>query len=106
MVLIYEFMKFMSVSLIAANMNYINQNLHAFRRNDPWSSETLRAKVRFDRLGNMERINVLNWSQNDHVQNIFLKSLKNIKSIPNPPRAFVQNKKYFNLYFNLIVNGK
>ena len=93
-------------SLITTNINYINQNPHAFRRKNPWSSEILKAKVRFDQLGNMERINVLNWSHNDHIQNIFLRSLKNIKSIPNPPRAFVQNKKHFNLYFNLIVNGK
>ena len=90
-------------SLITSHINYIKQNPHAFQQGFLPSAEILRAIVRFDHLGNMQKINVLRWSQNDDIQNIFLKSLENIKAIPNPPQSLVKNQRHFDLYFNLIV---
>ena len=90
-------------SLVTSHINYIKQNPHAFHQGFLPSAEILRAIVRFDHLGNMQKINVLRWSQNDDIQNIFLKSLENIKAIPNPPQSLVKNHRHFDLYFNLIV---
>ena len=90
-------------SLITSHINYVKQNPHAFQQGFLPSAEILRAIVRFDHLGNMQKINVLRWSQNDDIQNIFLKSLENIKAIPNPPQSLVKNHRHFDLYFNLIV---
>ena len=93
-------------SLMMTAHHYLNQNPHAtidFKKLYP---ETLRAKVRFHAWGKIKTVSILRESRNDHLQNIFFQALKGIKSIPNPPRAFVQDRDDFTLYFNLVIKNR
>ena len=90
-------------SLVSTHSTYLTKNPHVNLSN--LSPEKLRAVVRFDQEGNIQHIKMLRWSKDDNIQSIFQNSLEGIKSIPNPPKAFVKNKDHFDLYFNLIIKG-
>lgn len=90
-------------SLITSHLNYVNANPTAKFQNV--RRETLRAVLRFDKNGNVERIKVLRWSQNDDIQNVFQNTLEGIRAIPNPPKAFLSSRDHFDLYFSLVIQG-
>ncbi|MBT7608133.1 MAG: hypothetical protein HN576_00150 [Bacteriovoracaceae bacterium] len=65
----------------------------------------LTGRVTFDDQGNIVSIKMLKWSQSDEVQNLFEATLKEIRSLPNPPRALLQrDSKQLNIYYQLQIN--
>ena len=67
-------------------------------------SQHLIGKIIFDHKGNTVRIKIIKWSSDDHIQELFEDTLKGIHSIPNPPRAFVENDEEFTVYYHLKIN--
>ena len=62
-------------------------------------------KVVFDYKGNTIRIKIIKWSSNDYIQELFEDTLKGIHSIPNPPKAFVEDDEEFTVYYHLKINS-
>jgi hypothetical protein len=61
-------------------------------------------KVIFDKEGNIMRIKILRSSSNDDLHELFETSLKDIRSLPNPPKDLVKNREEFTIYYQLRVN--
>ena len=64
----------------------------------------LTGKVTFDREGNITVIKILRWSSDDNVQDLFEETLKAMKRLPNPPRAIVEDRDEFDIYYQLKIN--
>lgn len=64
----------------------------------------LTGRVTFDRSGNIVAIKILRWSQDDNLQKLFEETLKEIKSLPNPPNAIIGKDEQFNIYYQLKIN--
>jgi len=64
----------------------------------------LTGRVTFDKEGNIVRIKILRSSQNDDVHRLFEDTLRNIRSLPNPPKAIIEDKDQFNIYYQLKIN--
>ena len=64
----------------------------------------LTGRVTFDNSGNIIAIKILRWSQDDNLQKLFEETLKEIKSLPNPPKAIIGKDKQFNIYYQLKIN--
>ena len=67
-------------------------------------NQHLIGKIIFDHNGNIVRIKIIKWSSDDYIQELFEKTLKGIHSIPNPPRAFVEDDEEFTVYYHLKIN--
>jgi hypothetical protein len=67
---------------------------------------TLGAKLTFDQQGNLQKIKMTSWSENKDLQEFFAKVLGKLQSIPNPPKAYSQNKEHFNVNFKLFLNQR
>lgn len=67
-------------------------------------SLTLTAKVTFDKLGNIQKIQMVRWSDSKTIQDFFTKVIDGIQSVPNPPKDFVKNDETFNIYYTLKLN--
>lgn len=63
--------------------------------------QRMRGVIRFDKEGNVDRVKILKWVNNDVVQTIFHNSLVNIVAIPNLPKAFIEDREYFSMVFEL-----
>jgi hypothetical protein len=61
-------------------------------------------KVIFDKEGNIMRIKILRSSSNDDLHELFETTLKDIRSLPNPPKDLVKNREEFTIYYQLRVN--
>ena len=46
----------------------------------------------------------MRWSDDDGVQELFQNTLEGINALPNPPRALIQNKDQFSIYYRLNIN--
>jgi len=64
----------------------------------------LTGKVTFDKEGNIMRIRILRSSQNDEIHRLFETTLRNIRSLPNPPKAIIENRDQFDIYYQLKIN--
>ncbi|MCO4794098.1 MAG: TonB C-terminal domain-containing protein [Bacteriovoracaceae bacterium] len=64
----------------------------------------LTGRVTFDRNGNIVSIKILRWSQDDNLQKLFEETLKEIKSLPNPPKDILGKNEQFNIYYQLKIN--
>jgi hypothetical protein len=67
-------------------------------------SMTLTAKVTFDKLGNIQKIKMVRWSDSPAIQQFFTKVIDGIQSVPNPPKDFVKNDTTFTIYYTLKLN--
>jgi len=65
-------------------------------------NHVLTGRVTYDSLGHIVAIKILKWSSNDHIQELFDDTLKDLV-LPNPPVALVKNKE-FSIYFQLVFN--
>jgi len=63
-------------------------------------------KLTFDRNGNIISIKMIKWANDDLVQKLFLETLTNINAIPNPPKALLDNRGEFYIYFQLNINDQ
>ncbi len=86
-----------------SGMDYMKTNPNVQFKRDQILGEKMRGVVRFDKEGNIQRIKIIKWSSNDHLQNIFQTGLENLKAIPNPPRAFVEKQDYFDIVFGIEI---
>ena len=64
----------------------------------------LTGRITFDKEGNIVRIKILRSSQNDELHRLFERTLTNIRSLPNPPKAIIEDKDQFNIYYQLKIN--
>ena len=64
----------------------------------------LTGRITFDKEGNIIRIKILRSSQNDEIHRLFETTLRNIRSLPNPPKAIIEDKDQFNIYYQLKIN--
>ena len=82
-------------------MDSLNKNLDKSLKN---SSDVLSARVTFDRLGNIDRIKILKSSNDDNIHNLFEQALRGMSNLPNPPSAFIKNRDFFSIYYQLRIN--
>lgn len=64
----------------------------------------LTGKITFDYEGNITKIRIFRSSTNDDLHALFEETLKEIRSLPNPPKDLVKNKKTFDIYYQLNIN--
>lgn len=67
--------------------------------------QTLTGKVTYDKEGNIVAIKIIRWSDDDDIQYLFEKTLENIHSLPNPPKALVEKSGEFTIYYQLNFSG-
>lgn len=67
-------------------------------------AHSLTGRVTFDKEGNIVSIKIMRWSKNDEVQDLFEQTLKEIRSLPNPPKALLGKQEEFNIYYQLKIN--
>lgn len=95
-------------------LGYVNSFLSAYRSTlltAPQIEASLRnekhiltGKIVFDRKGNILRIKILRSSHNDNIHQLFEKTLKEIRKLPNPPKAVIEDREQFTIYYQLKVN--
>ncbi len=61
-------------------------------------------KLTFDGQGNIISIKMIKWDNDDLVQKLFEDTLVNIHAIPNPPKALLDDRGEFYIYFQLNIN--
>ncbi len=98
--------------------SYVNSFVSAYHRmiqNRPYllnqgsyfnSKEKMTGRVTFDREGNIISIKFLQWAENREIQELFENTLKGIKSLPNPPKALIQDNQEFAIYYQLYLNDQ
>lgn len=60
-------------------------------------------KLILDENGNIITLKIVQWSTDDLVQKLFDDTLMNIRALPNPPRALLDENKEFYIYFQLNI---
>ncbi len=81
------------------------KNRPLLKRSLQKESHSLAGRITFDQEGHIIAIKMIKWSNNDEVQNLFEQTLREIRSLPNPPKALLKNeKKEFNIYYQLRIN--
>ncbi|MCF8060334.1 MAG: hypothetical protein K9K67_13615 [Bacteriovoracaceae bacterium] len=65
----------------------------------------LTGKIDFDKEGNILKIKILRSSQSDEVHALFEETLKEIRSLPNPPKALIESRDQFTIYYQLSINN-
>ncbi|MCR9205080.1 MAG: TonB C-terminal domain-containing protein [Halobacteriovoraceae bacterium] len=95
-------------------VSYVNSFLSTYQQallNKPQIKSSLRndrhlltGKIDFDRQGNILRIKILRSSHDDDVHELFEKTLREIRTLPNPPKALIEKRDQFTIYYQLSVN--
>ncbi len=103
----YSFQKRTFIGYVNSFMSSYNATLNQYPqiknalRNE---RHLLTGRITFDKEGNIMRIKILRSSNNDEVHKLFEKTLLNIRSLPNPPKAIIEDKDQFNIYYQLRIN--
>lgn len=95
-------------------LNYVNSfytELNDFQTSNPHlrfpmteDRESMTGRITYDQNGNIVRIKMLRWTNQEKLQKFFLRVLKNMNSLPNPPEVIIRNGE-FHVYYSLTVNG-
>lgn len=95
-------------------ISYMNSFLSTYQQTlltKPQIQSTLRndrhlltGKIDFDKEGNILRIKILRSSHDDDVHALFEKTLREIRTLPNPPKALIEKREQFTIYYQLSVN--
>jgi len=103
----YGFQKRTFIGYVNSFMSSYNEAINSY----PQIKNTLRSehhlltgRITFDKEGNIVRIKILRSSENDEVHKLFEKTLLNIRSLPNPPKAIIKDKDEFDIYYQLKIN--
>ena len=93
-------------------MNYVNtfyNQLDDFNKKNPHlkfpivdSAETMTGRVTYDLNGNVVRIQMMRWTDEEKLQEFFLSVLKKLNKLPNPPKAIVHNGE-FTIFYTLNI---
>jgi len=96
-------------------LNYINSfynELNDFSRTNPHlkfpmteKEERLTGRVTYDGEGNVVKIKMVQWTKEQKLQDFFLEVLKDMNSLPNPPKVIVRNGE-FHIYYSLTLNNR
>lgn len=96
-------------------LNYINSfynELNDFSTTNPHlkfpmteKEETLTGRVTYDQNGEVVKIKMIKWSQTQKLQDFFLEVIKDMNSLPNPPKVIVKDGE-FHVYYSLTLNKK
>jgi hypothetical protein len=94
-----------------AYVNSFYNELNAFERHNPHlrfpltdSKQKVAGKITYDQNGDILKIETLKWSQIDKLQDFFMDVLKNMSSLPNPPKELVNQEDQFVINFTLTIN--
>ncbi|MEI8346050.1 MAG: hypothetical protein WCG27_01185 [Pseudomonadota bacterium] len=68
-------------------------------------NHNLTGRVVFDKMGNIVSIKIIQWSDNDEIEKLFEETLESIGALPNPPKALLEEKEQFTVYYSLKING-
>ncbi len=104
----YSFQKRTFISYVNAFVaTYQDKLLNApqIRRALQSERHLLTGKIDFDKEGNILRIKILRSSHNDEVHDLFEKTLREIRTLPNPPKALIEKKDQFTIYYQLRINN-
>ncbi len=66
--------------------------------------EKMTGRVVYDKDGNIVRINMLEWTNKEKLQDFFLDVLQEMYSLPNPPKMIIKDGQ-FTVFFSLTVNS-
>lgn len=105
----YGFRKRIAESFVSSLLNSYqkfkveNPHIKIPERN---SNEHLMGKVTYDRNGNIKVIRFVKWSQLDNTQEFFDKVLKELKTLPNPPKDILNSSEEFNVYYSLLIDNR
>ena len=80
--------------------NYKNPHMRFPMTNE---NQKMTGRVVYDKDGHIVRINMIRWSQVEPLQNFFLSVLKEMTSLPNPPKDLLKQEE-FTVFFSLIIN--
>lgn len=103
----YSFQKRTFISYVNAFLSsYHDKVLNAPQVQSALRTERhlLTGKIDFDREGNILRIKILRSSHNDDIHELFETTLREIRTLPNPPKAIIENKDQFTIYYQLRIN--
>jgi hypothetical protein len=70
----------------------------------PRDKQTLTGKITFDKNGDVVATKIIRWSSDDDIQKLFDETLLNIRTLPNPPRALLEKREEFSIYYQLYIN--
>lgn len=91
-------------------LNSLYKNLIDYERKYPRFRQdimkervTLQSDVTFDEQGNILRIKSRQWSDNQRLQDFFDQTISDLVSIPNPPKAFLNESKEIRITFALTL---
>jgi hypothetical protein len=94
-------------------INYVNtfyRNLNDFNTQNPHlefpmvnKPERMTGRVTYDLNGNIVRIKMVRWTEEEKLQDFFLEILQDLNKLPNPPKAIVKDGE-FTIYYSLNIN--
>ena len=103
----YSFQKRTYETYVNSFLTTYNSMIRTLPRvRDPLMKERhfLTARVIFDQEGNIMSIRILRSSPNDDIHQLFEKTLRNIRKLPNPPKDLLAKDDTFTIYYQLKVN--
>lgn len=68
------------------------------------AKDILTARVTFDKFGNIQAIKMIKVSENDNIQNLFEKTIRNLIKVPNIPISLLTDEELFTTYYLLRIN--
>ncbi len=96
-----------------AYVNSFQKNLNIFETQNPHlqfpltkGPETISGKITYDKNGDILRIETLKYTQIQKLQNFFMEVLKDMNSIPNPPKEIINSNDQFVINFILSINTR
>lgn len=103
----YSFQKRTFETYVSSFLSTYNSMVRSTPRlRDPLMQQRhfLTARVIFDIEGNIMSIKILRSSPNDDIHQLFEKTLRNIRKLPNPPKDLLAKDNTFTIYYQLKVN--
>lgn len=95
-------------------MKYISSffsKLQEFERQNPHlefpltkSKTRMSGKIIYDKNGNIVRIKILEWTKPQRLQDFFVDVLKDLDSLPNPPKLLIDENDEFAIVYSLLIN--
>lgn len=65
----------------------------------------LTGRIIFDEKGNAVSVKFIKTSQNDAIQDFFVKALVDIRILQNPPKELLDKEKNFTIYYQLMIGN-
>ena len=103
----YSFQKRTFETYVSSFLSTYNDLVRSMPRlRDPLLQQRhfLTARVIFDSEGNIMTIRILKSSPNDDIHQLFERTLRNIRKLPNPPKDLLNKDKTLTIYYQLKVN--